>query len=134
MSASNDHRYDRRTPRDRGLRVGDQEREAVSGILRERHLEGRLDNEEFQARLERCLSAKTYAELDALVSDLPPEEPADRRAWTARPWPAFLLPVALIAAIALSHGHLAWLIIPFVFFFVVRRFAWACGPRRMTRA
>jgi hypothetical protein len=136
MSASNDHRYDRRAPRDRGLRVGDQERETVSEILRERHLEGRLDNDEFQARLERCLSARTYADLDALVADLPPEvpEPAESRARSVRPWPAFLVPVALIAAIALSHGHAAWLIFPFVLFFVLRRFAWACRPRRATRA
>src|SRR5262249_60782807 len=84
-STSNDHGYDRRRgPRDRGLRVGDKEREAVSEILRERHLEGRLDNDEFQSRLERCLAAKTYAELDQLIADFPAAEAEERRA--TREW------------------------------------------------
>jgi hypothetical protein len=66
MAAQNDTRFDPRGgPRDRTLRVGDREREAVGDILREQHLEGRLDSDEFQKRLERCLTAKTYAELDS---------------------------------------------------------------------
>jgi hypothetical protein len=151
VSASDDYRYDPVDgPRDRSLRVGDRERDAVSEILRRRHLEGRLDAEEFEARLERCLAAKTYAELDALIADFPAEGAERRRAgrpvgW--RPWPlAFpFLALALIAAIALG-GHVGWLAIPLFFFFVVRplawrargggyaRCSWACGPRRVTRS
>jgi hypothetical protein len=72
VSAADDYRYDPADgPRDRSLRVGDKERDAVSEILRQRHLEGRLDSEEFEARLERCLTAKTYAELDELIADFP---------------------------------------------------------------
>ena len=146
VSTSNDGYHRRRGPRDRGLRVGDKEREAVSEILRERHLEGRLDSEEFQIRLERCLTAKTYAELDQLIADFPSEETEDlrpTRVWRGpRLWPPAFLPLALIAAIVLSGGHLAWLAFPLLFFFVVRAFAWrswgggsprrglACGPRR----
>jgi hypothetical protein len=114
--------------------------------LRERHLEGRLDNDEFQSRLERCLAAKTYAELDELIADFPSEETEERGpriAWTRRPWP-LVLPLALIAAIVLSHGRALWLVFPLMFFFVIRRFVWrswggypdrtwACGPRRVTR-
>ena len=37
-------------PRNRQLRVGDKERDAVGEILRQRHLEGRLDVDEFQAQ------------------------------------------------------------------------------------
>jgi hypothetical protein len=153
VSASNDHRYNLGDgPRDRLLRVGDKERDAVSEILRQRHLEGRLDTDEFQARLERCLAAKTYAELDELIADFPPdgaELRRDRHSWTWRPWPLpvpfLFLPLALIAAIAVG-GHLAWLAIPLFFLFVVRPLAWgawsrgyrrgfwACGPRRTTRA
>ena len=105
-SAPNDNRYDLGYgPRDRTLRVGDKERDAVSDILRQRHLEGRLDADEFHARLDRCLAAKTYAELDELIADLPREEAAQGRggqSWTWRPWPfaVWLLPIALIAAIA----------------------------------
>jgi len=146
---SNDHRYDPGDgPRNRSLRVGDKERDAVSEILRQRHVEGRLDADEFQARLDRCLAAKTYAELDELLTDLPREdEERGRREqpWTWRPWPLpfLLLPVALIAAIAVG-AHLAWLALPLLFFIVVRpllwrtwggygRGFWACGPRRTTR-
>jgi Domain of unknown function (DUF1707) len=149
MPTTNDNLYDRRNgPRDRRLRVGDSEREAVSEILRQRHVEGRLDGDEFQERLERCLSAKTYAELDELVADFPGVEAEERwtdsaRAW--RRWPFALLPLALIAAIAVSGGHLIWLAFPLFFLFVVRpllwrpwrrgdaRGVWACGTHYTTR-
>jgi DUF1707 SHOCT-like domain len=147
MAATNDNRYDpRRGPRDRRLRVADSEREAVGEILRREHVAGRLDSDEFQERLERCLAAKTYAELDALVADFPSqqaEQGRSERAWGWRPWPLALLPLALIAAIAVSAGHLVWLAFPLVFF-VVRPLLWrssggyrrafgACGPRYTTR-
>jgi hypothetical protein len=147
VSASDDYRYDRVDgPGDRSLRVGDRERDAVSEILRERHLEGRLDAEEFETRLGRCLAAKTYAELDELIADFPPDGVERHRAgqpggW--RPWRlAFpFVALALVATIALS-GHVAWLAVPVFFLFVVRplawrggyaRSSWACGPRRVTR-
>ena len=149
MPATTDYRYGD-GPRDRALRVGDKERDAVGEILKQRHLEGRLDANEFQTRLERCIAAKTYAELDELIADFPPEETDRNR--TGRParlrlWPpAFLfLPLALLAAITLG-GHIAWLAVPLVVFFVLRPLAWgalgggyrrgfgACGPRRTTRA
>ena len=149
MPPRTEYRYDRRRgPRDRRLRVGDGEREAVSEILRQRHVEGRLDSDEFQQRLERCLAAKTYAELDELVADFPGPEPRqDRRGWAHGPRlrPLALVPLTLIAAIALSGGHLIWLAFPLLFFFVVRplvwrsvdpgypRGAWACGTRHATR-
>jgi hypothetical protein len=147
---SNEYRYDAGDgPRDRSLRVGDRERDSVSEILRQRHLEGRLDPDEFEARLERCLAAKTYAELDELISDFPREAAERRRAeqpWRWRPWPlaSLLLPLALIGTIVVGT-HVAWLAVPLFFFFVVRPIVWrawggasgrglrACGPRRTTR-
>jgi hypothetical protein len=130
VSASNDHRYDLGDgPRDRSLRVGDRERDAVGELLRRHHLEGRLDSDEFQARLGRCLSAKTYAELDELLVDLPREgEERRRRAKPAewRPWPLPLLLLPLVPILALAFGgHVAWLAFPlFFFFFVVRPLVW----------
>jgi hypothetical protein len=137
MAATNDNRYDRRSgPRDRRLRVGDDEREAVAEILRREHVNGRLDTEEFQQRLERCLAAKTYAELDELVADFPGQEPEPRRVarpWGWRPWPFALVPLALIAAIVLSHGHVLWLVFPLFFFFVVRPLVWRSWGRGFRR-
>ena len=149
MSTSNDNRYSRSEgPRDRSFRVGDKERDSVSEILREGHLEGRLDSDEFQSRLERCMAAKTYAELDELIADFPnaaEERRRPRQTWRLQPWPLpfLLLPLALIAAIAFG-AHFAWLVIPLFFFFVVRplfwrpwvgdsRGFWACPPRRAPR-
>ena len=130
MATENANTYERRNgPRDRTLRAGDREREAVAEILRRQHVEGRLDAVEFNERLERCLAAKTYGELDELIADLPgPEmqQPRRTRAWTwspGPPLPLLLIPLALIAAIVLSHGHLVWLAFP-VFFFVLRPFLW----------
>ena len=72
---SEEGNYSRRSgPRDRQLRVGMPKREAVADILRREHLAGRLDNDEFDERVARCLAAKTYAELDGLIGDLPADE------------------------------------------------------------
>jgi hypothetical protein len=135
--------YGRRSgPRDRRLRVGTDEREAVAEILRREHVAGRLDNGEFDERLERCLSAKTYSELDDLIADLPMEELESRRpTWSVgRPWPLLLLPLIAVAIVA-SHGHAAWLLVPLVFWFGVCRLLWggfvrrsyALGSRRVWR-
>jgi hypothetical protein len=146
MAAHNDHRYDPRSgPRDRSLRVGDREREAVGDILRQQHVEGRLDSDEFQQRLERCLTAKTYAELDQLIADFPrqQEQEGHGRARGRRPGPFALLPLAVLAAIVLTGGHLIWLALPVFFLLVVRPLfwrsrarrygGWSCGPRYPTR-
>src|SRR5262249_42160792 len=143
VPASSEHRYEPGDgPRDRSLRAGDTEREAVSAILRQRHLEGRLDIDEFQARLERCLAAKTYAELDELIADFPRDEAGRRR--PAPPLRPRAWPLALIAAIVVG-AHLVWIVLPLFLFFVVRpvvwrasgggytRSSWGCGPRRTTR-
>ena len=125
MATETDTRYDPADgPRDRGLRVGTRERDAVGAILRRHHLEGRLDADEFEARLDRCLHATTYADLDVLLVDLP-REGRERRAprqWSRRrrPFPLLcLLPFVLVAAIA--GVHVAWLVVPALFFLFVLR-------------
>ncbi|MBT3165474.1 DUF1707 domain-containing protein [Streptomyces sp. Vc74B-19] len=61
-----------------GLRASHDDREAVVEQLRDAAAEGRIDLDELDERLERALTAKTYAELDALTVDLPsPPAPAD---------------------------------------------------------
>jgi uncharacterized protein DUF1707 len=114
------------------LRAADGDRDAVAETLREQHLAGRIDTDELQERIERCYAAKTYAELDALLADLPEED----RSGSARHgrWGApLLLPLLplLIVALALSHGRALWLAFPLAFFFVVRPLR-RCGIRSTT--
>jgi hypothetical protein len=118
--------YHNDEPRDRSLRVSDADREAVVAILRREHVAGRLDNVEFDDRLSRCLAAKSYAELDGLLVDLPIENRTPRRSARFSAWPFPLLPIVAvaIAAIVFSHGHLFWLAFPLFFFFVLRPLVW----------
>jgi hypothetical protein len=118
-------------PRDRRLRVGTAERDAVADILRREHVAGRLDNAEFDERLERCLSAKTYRELDNLLADLPIEEFTSRTArWSFRPSLLLLVLPLIGVAIVASHGRAAWMLIPLFFWFGFCRFVWGGFGRR----
>ena len=53
------------------IRAGDADRERVVEFLKAAFSEGRLSKDEYDARLGDALSARTYAELDRLVTDLP---------------------------------------------------------------
>ncbi|MGW7417766.1 DUF1707 SHOCT-like domain-containing protein [Streptomyces sp. NPDC054863] len=53
------------------LRASDADRDRVADILREAVAEGRLDAEEHGERIDAVYRAKTQAELEPLVSDLP---------------------------------------------------------------
>jgi hypothetical protein len=57
--------------RDRSLRVSDRERDEVTTQLRDHAAEGRLTPEELDDRVERALAARTGADLDAVLADLP---------------------------------------------------------------
>ena len=56
---------------DEHLRVSDAERQAVTDRLAEHFSSGRLDQEEFDERVSRAMSAKTRADLGGLFDDLP---------------------------------------------------------------
>ena len=53
------------------LRVSDAERQAVADALSQHFGEGRLDQAEFDERLSQAMNAKTYRDLDGLLTDLP---------------------------------------------------------------
>jgi hypothetical protein len=53
------------------IRAADVDRDQVAGILGTAYSEGRLSKDEYDARLDAALSARTYADLDALTRDLP---------------------------------------------------------------
>jgi hypothetical protein len=98
------------------LRASDADREKVAERLRHAAAEGRLFADELEERLGAALSAKTYGELDEVVSDLP--EPAPARARRpgelsrARPTvalavalPLAMTLIAMIAFALVGHGH-----------------------------
>ncbi|GAA1436788.1 DUF1707 domain-containing protein [Microlunatus lacustris] len=58
------------------VRIGDRERDLVTSVLQDALAEGRLTLEELDVRLDATLKARTYADLDALVADLPVEPPS----------------------------------------------------------
>jgi hypothetical protein len=53
------------------MRAADADRDGVVECLNKAYSEGRLSKDEFDGRLENALSARTYADLDQLVTDLP---------------------------------------------------------------
>ncbi|MER5882809.1 DUF1707 domain-containing protein [Streptomyces sp. NPDC001941] len=53
------------------MRASDAERERIAERLRDAVAEGRLDMKEFEERLEAAYLARTHAELEPLVRDLP---------------------------------------------------------------
>jgi Domain of unknown function (DUF1707) len=55
------------------LRAGDADRQRVADRLRRAHDEGRLDLEEFDERVTAAYAARTFGDLEALTTDLPPE-------------------------------------------------------------
>jgi len=123
-------------PQDRNLRAADADREAVAETLRAEHLAGRLDTDELQERIEGCYAAKSYADLDALLADLPGHEATAGGRTGSRRAPRFAFMPLLLVALALSHGRAVWLLVPLAFlFFVVRPLRWrapvagACGTR-----
>jgi uncharacterized membrane protein YccC len=54
------------------LRAADADRERFVEALRQHHVDGRLTAEELAERTERAYAARTFGDLDALATDLPP--------------------------------------------------------------
>ncbi len=55
----------------RQTRAADADRDQVAGLLGAAYTEGRLSKDEYDARLGAALLARTYADLDEVVTDLP---------------------------------------------------------------
>jgi uncharacterized membrane protein len=64
------------------MRAADTDRDRAVNLLNTAYTEGRLGKDEYDARLETALSARTYADLDRVVTDLPGARvgPVPRRA------------------------------------------------------
>ena len=77
------------------LRASDADRDRVVELLNVAYSEGRLSKDEYDGRLENAFSARTYDDLDQIVSDLPAA-----RAMAVAP----LAPVAPFAPVARVNG------------------------------
>ncbi len=53
------------------MRASDADRDRYAAVLQDAYAEGRLSHEEYNDRLEAVFTAKTYAELEPLIADLP---------------------------------------------------------------
>jgi hypothetical protein len=61
----------------RQMRAADADRDQVASVLGTAYSEGRLSKDEYDARLEAALAARTYADLDQVVTDLPGQAAMD---------------------------------------------------------
>ena len=61
-------------------RASDRERDAVVQRVQDAFAEGRLDDAEFDERIRAALTARTHADLDTLLADLPAQTAAGRTA------------------------------------------------------
>ncbi|HET9647093.1 MAG TPA: DUF1707 domain-containing protein [Microlunatus sp.] len=69
-------------------RIGDAERDQAATYLREALAEGRLEQAEFDERLDQALRARTMSDLEPLFADLPGPKPgqAVTPTFEAPPW------------------------------------------------
>lgn len=99
------------------LRVSDAERAEVADRLGKHYGDGRLDQDEFNERVERAMRAKTQSDLAGLFDDLPPvgepaEVPARRVRRSGFPGQRLLFIVALIVFADALGRTLTWVFFP----------------------
>lgn len=135
--------YRRAGGADGRMRISDADRRHIVDTLSRHFADGRLDNDEFEERLGRAMSAKTRGDLAGLLDDLPPLEPVDppRRPRRHGPprgriWPVVLLVLVAFGLLSVAH-HVPWILIGVVAFLVWRRGAHRrgcfAGPRPRRR-
>ena len=121
------------------VRVSDAERNRVIEVLKQHAAEGRLTLEEFEARVDEALVARTGTDLRLVLRELPvPQtEPVRRRPGLPVAVPAIPLIVMVVVFISLAAGHFFLLPLVFVAFFWFpigvgrhRRPRWVYDPRR----
>jgi Domain of unknown function (DUF1707) len=78
------------------VRIGDADREAIAAQLREHYADGRITLDELNERLDQTFAAKTRADLNVVMRDLPhvarpftdaPAAGFGNAAWQGKAWP-----------------------------------------------
>jgi hypothetical protein len=97
--------------RDRGYRASHADRERATEQLKVAFVQGRLDKDEFDARVGQALGAQTYTELAAVIADLPaaPTAAQPRERAGGRGEARVLRPGAVLAAATTIYAG-AWLL------------------------
>jgi Flp pilus assembly protein TadB len=113
---------------DADLRASDAERNEVADKLSRHYADGRLDQTEFKARLDRAMGATTRGDLDGLFDDLPrlvteaPSPPRRRRRLV--PFIIILVLIAVAAGSTASMVHVPWLLLVVIALFLWSRAGW----------
>ena len=140
------------------MRISDADRADVADRLSQHYSDGRLDQAEFNERLDRAMKAKTQADLAGLFTDLPAIDepgkavkampPQDRRPRNRSPLArtvglVLIIVVAVIVARALTwplfslvgfFGHAVFVPIPWILLALVAFFCWRYVARRRNRS
>jgi uncharacterized protein DUF1707 len=120
------------------MRAGDADRQRVAERLRAALEEGRLDLHEYDDRVQRAYAAKTYGDLDGLLTDLPVNvsqaiQPAvasarATRDWLGQIWGSWFAVLAVTTAVwvitcfasaGLQYYWPVWVAGPWGFFLVI---------------
>jgi len=108
------------------MRISDAERAEVPDLLSKHYGDGRLDQAEFNERLDQAMRAKTYSDLSGLFADLPRTDAAQESNTVARPNSArrysrvlffvLIVAIAVVAgrAIMWSFGPWMWPVTPWI--------------------
>jgi hypothetical protein len=100
------------------LRASDADRDAVAERLRRAAVEGRLEHDELEQRLHLALRARTYGELDRLLTDLP----AQPVPWKRRN--SQVAPVARVAVVVAARLIVMFAVVSIILVVLALTAAW----------
>ena len=121
-----------------GLRISDAERAEVADLLARHYGDGRLDQAEFNHRLDQAMQAKTYSDLDGILVDLPrtdaeaSEAPkaTERRRHEHRHLRVLVLTVFIVIAAATVAHALVWSLSTWVWLLLLGAILYATQLRK----